>query len=102
VLRDKYIACLVQFGFYFIVYGIVVSSLHKSASDDTRCFAGSIFLQDTPIYIDLLTLGNTAISLLQQSFPSPPNDFLNFLFSSPIDYCTGCVLLNLSQRLLMI
>jgi len=44
--------------FYFIVYGFVVSSLHKSASVDTRCFAGGIFFQDTPIYIDLLTLGN--------------------------------------------
>jgi len=33
---------------------------------------GGIFLKDTRIYIDLLILGNTAITLLQQSFPSPP------------------------------
>ena len=58
------------------------------------------FLDAPRIYIDLFTLGNTAFTLLQQSLP-PSSNLLSFLFPSPVDSCTGCVLLNLFHRLLM-
>jgi len=85
---------LILFSLFFIL-------LCMETPFDTRYFAGAYFFN---IHICTLIYPHSAILLLPYYNNHSlllPTDLFSYLFSSPVDSFTCCVLLNLSQRLHM-